>query len=31
MIDEEPAAPPRKRYSGTSGVFHTGGLMIGRP
>jgi hypothetical protein len=29
--DDVPAAPPRNRYSGTSGVFHTGGLMIGRP
>src|SRR3954469_10366428 len=24
-IDEDPAAPPRNRYSGTSGLFHTGG------
>ena len=26
-----PDAPPRNRYSGTSGDFHTGALMIGRP
>ena len=25
------ASPPRNRYSGTSGFFHTGALMIGRP
>ena len=28
---EAPASPPRNRYSGTSGVFHVGVLMIGRP
>src|SRR5579875_1470166 len=29
--EDAPATPPRNRYPGTSGLFHTGALSTGRP